>query len=165
MADAEELPRAEDRVWALEPLLAGGSTRLVDAVSLRRVAKRSDSDPRDALLDSEMLGEDARGSTLGLSAGDGDLATLPVPIRLPIPGLEASDGCGKALVENELDRSEPVLDSNLRKLGAGVWLAGGLDGVNEGRDGAVWNDLLGELNEGLEGNEGADLGWENEGLG
>ncbi len=155
----------------------GGSTRGdeaaawellgLDAVSFRRSAKRSDSDPRDTLLDSEMPGEDARGSilsTLVLPADEGDLVMLSVPIRLPILGLAASDGCGKLLVENELDRAESVLDSNLRKLSEGDWRAGGLDGLKEGRDGAGAEDLL-ELKEGPEGREGADLGWENEGLG
>ena len=166
VAGAAELPRVEDRVHVFVLPLAGGSTRLVDGVSFRRVAKRSDSDPRDALFDSEMLGEEARASTLGLSASDGDRVMLPVPLRLPIFGLEASDGCGNALVENEFDRSGPVLDSNLRKLGGGDWLAGGLKEGLDGAiwEGAVWNDLP-EPKEGLEGREGADLGWVNEGLG
>ncbi len=77
------------------------------------------------------------------------------PIRLLMFGREASEGCGKALVEKELDRSELLPGSNLRKLVAGAWLAGGLGGLK---------DLL-EPNEGLEGKDGADLGWVNEGLG
>ncbi len=88
-------------------------------------------------------------------ADDGCLAMFSAPIRLPIFGLEASDGCGNALVEKELDRSELAPGSNLRKLSEGDWLAGGLDGLN---------DLL-EPKEGLEGSDGADLGWVNEGLG
>ncbi len=44
VADEEEPPKVEDRVHVLELLLAGGSTRLVEAVSFRRDAKRSDSD-------------------------------------------------------------------------------------------------------------------------
>ncbi len=44
VADEEEPPKVEDRVHVLELLLAGGSTRLVEAVSFRRAAKRSDSD-------------------------------------------------------------------------------------------------------------------------
>ncbi len=99
---------------------------------------------------------------------------LSVPIRLPMLGREASDGCGgfpnaeervwepgKALVEKELDRCELLPGSNLRKLVAGAWLAGGL---NEGRDGATVDDLPASK-EGPEGRDGADRGWVNEGLG
>jgi hypothetical protein len=157
---------AEDRGWELQLLPAGGSTRLVDAVSFRRAARRSASDPRHTLLDSETPGEEVRGSILSIlvpPAADGDPVVLSPPIRLPILGLGASDGCGgfpnaedrvwepgETLVENEF---EPLLGSNLRKLSEGLRLTGGLEGC----DGPVENDLL-VLKEGLEGREGADRG-------
>jgi len=135
------------------------------AVSFRRAAMRSNSDPRDA-PPSEMLGEDACGT---------DLVILCVLSPSVLLGLPTSDGCGRlcpallsvfgeyrnVLGEKELDRSGLVLGAKLRELGAlglklgeGLRLAGGL---NEGRDGAIWNDLP-ELNDGgLEGVIGADL--------
>jgi hypothetical protein len=73
------------------------------------------------------------------------------------------------LWENALDRSE-MLGPKLRELGAlGLklgerpWLAGGLAGLNEGPDGAAWNDLPEPKDGGLEGMDGADLGWLNDG--
>jgi len=54
-----------------------------DATSLRRVCRRSKSDPRDTLVLSETLGEDTWGA---------DLVILSLVIRLP-----TSDGCGKEL--------------------------------------------------------------------
>lgn len=135
---------------------------------------RSNSEPRDARLLSETLGEDAWGT---------DLVILCVPSLSVLLGLPTSDGCGRlrpaplsvfgeyrnVLWEKELDRSGLTLGEKLRwlgalglKLGEGACLTGGLDGVNDGRDGAAWNDLP-ELNEG--GLAGADLGWLNEGLG
>ena len=59
---------------------------------LRRACKRSNSDPRDVVVRSETLGEEAWGI---------DLVMLSVPIRLPmlsVPlGRLTSDGCGKEL--------------------------------------------------------------------
>ena len=165
----------------------------LDGVSFRRAVRRSNSDPRDALLLSEMLGEEACGVGPAALSVPSRLPILPVPLGLP-----TSDGCGKdrplscvfgenrnVLGENELDRSGLVLGAKLRGLGAlgvklgaaplrigvGAWLAGGL---NEGRDGAAWNDLPldpkpldgPEPNDGgLEGIAGAGLGWLNDGLG
>jgi hypothetical protein len=130
--------------------------------------------------------------TRGLSEADGgelcnvggaDLVTLWLPM-LPVPfGLPTSDGCGRVrwafsppfgeyrnvLGGNELDRSETV-GPKLRELGVlglkldeGPWFAGGPAGLNEGRDGAAWNDLPEPKDGGLEGTNGADLGWLNDG--
>jgi len=64
-----------------------------------------------------------------------------------------------------------MLDPKLRvlgelgvKLGEGPGLTGTLGGLNEGRDGAIWNDPP-EPKDGLEGIDGACLGWLNDGLG
>jgi len=164
-------------------------TEPLDAVSFRCVLKRSSSDSRDALVLSEMLGEDACGVNPVVPS---------VPIRLPgflnvkdrvwdprMPsvalGLPASDGCGRVrwtplsvfgenrnvLEENELERSELTLGEKLRGVGVlgvklceGAWRAGGL---KEGRDGLAENDLV-PLN-GLERIVGAGRLWLNEELG
>ncbi len=160
--------------------VAGGLMRLDGAAPfdpfdswLRRVWRRSNSDPRDTLVPSETLGEDAWGA---------GLVMLPVPIRLPMlllrPGLPTSEGCGKelralscvfgekrkVLGENEFERGELVLGVKLRglgvlgvKLGAGVlriglgdWLTGGLNEGREPMDGLEGMDgAAGRLNEGL----------------
>jgi len=78
---------------------AGGSTRPDGAVTfeplegwLCRACRRSNSDPRDTLVLSETLGEEAWGA---------GLVMLSVPIRPPILlvplALPTSDGCGREL--------------------------------------------------------------------
>jgi hypothetical protein len=70
---------------------------------------------------------------------------------------------------DEADRSEFTPGEKLRvlgalglKLGEGAWPVGGL---NEGRDGLIWDDPPGRNDGGLEGVIGADLGALKDGLG
>jgi hypothetical protein len=106
----------------------------LEGVSFRRAIRRSNSDSREDRVDSGRLDEKVRCPILALSTGGATLVPLLAPIRLPIFGREASRGSGKVLLENKLDRWEPMLDPKLREvggfgvmLGEGVRLAGGLE--------------------------------------
>jgi hypothetical protein len=76
-----------DDPGTFDPLESEGAWNLL---VLRRACKRSNSDPRDIVARSEMLGEGAWGI---------DLVILSRPIRLPMLsaplGRLTSGGCGK----------------------------------------------------------------------